>query len=147
MQDRLGPQRAAFLDWLVRHAGKPCLWAHKGPDIFDCSGLVTAGLRAIGVRRFDPNFTNTDKLWAELPETPTPHPGDLVFYGGLKPHDVEHVMVWWGDGRVYGACGATQRILTLQEALATGARVRFRKLRYRKDLRGFRRSPLDEGTV
>lgn len=138
-----GPQRSNFLTWLQTQAGKPSLWAEKGPHAFDCSGLVTAGFQAAGVQRFDPKFTNTDKLWNELPETAHPQLGDLVFYGGSKPNDVSHVMVWWGGGRVYGACGATPKILTIQAAIQGNHRVRTRDSKYRPDFRGFRASPLD----
>lgn len=139
-------KRLQFLDWLHQQKGKVSLWAQKGPELFDCSGLVTRGFRECGISTFDPLFTNTDKLWNTLPNTDKPQPGDLVFYGGKGPKDVEHVMVFWGDGRVYGACGATSRILTLEEAHKAEARVRFRKPGYRRDFRGYRRSPLDEVT-
>lgn len=137
-------RRRAFLDWLLKQSGKPVLWAQKGPDVFDCSGLVTRGFAEVGVPGLDPNFTNTDKLWAWLPPTDKPERGDLVFYGGTKPNDVEHVMIYWGEGWVFGACGATSKITTIQEARIAGARVRSRKLGYRSDFRGFRVSPLDE---
>lgn len=137
-------RRDEFLEWLFKQSGKPALWAKKGPDVFDCSGLVTRGFVEVGVPGLDPNLTNTDKLWAWLPETDSPQRGDLVFYGGKKPNDVEHVMVWWGDGLVFGACGATSKITKLPEAIRAGARVRVRPLGYRNDFRGFRVSPLDE---
>jgi hypothetical protein len=57
------------------------------------------------------------------------------------------VMIWHGDGKVFGACGASSKILTIQEALRQRARVRIRPLNYRPDLRGNRRSPFDEGGV
>lgn len=138
-------KRLAFLDWLLQQENKTALWAQKGPDLFDCSGLVTRGYVECGVTTsFIPNFTNTDKLWNSLPSTDKPRPGDLVFYGGERPNDVSHVMVWWGDGRVYGACGATPKIDSAKEAVAANAKVRFRKPGYRNDFRGYRRSPLDD---
>jgi cell wall-associated NlpC family hydrolase len=139
----IGPQRLAFLSWLERQDGKTSLWAKKGPDLFDCSGLVTVGYEKAGVPMFNPLMTNTDTLWGKLPSIAIPSPGDLVLYGGSALSDVEHVMVWWGDGIVFGACGATSRILNREEAERAGARVRMRALSYRRDFRGFRRSPLD----
>lgn len=147
MDLRKEEQRLAFLDWLLRQERKTALWAAKGPELFDCSGLVTVGYELVGVKGFPPALTNTDRLWNALPSMDKPRPGDLVFYGGEHPRDVSHVMVWWGDGRVYGACGATSRIETEKEAVAVGARVRFRKPGYRPDFRGYRRSPFDEETV
>lgn len=139
----LGQQRLDFLSWLRAQEGKTSLWGAKGPDLFDCSGLMTCGFSAAGSPMFSPKMTNTDKLWALLPEIELPSPGDLVFYGGKAVADVEHVMAWWGDGCVFGACGATSRITTVAEAQRAQAHVRMRTLRYRKDFRGFRRSPLD----
>lgn len=139
----IGPQRRAFLAWLQKQEGKTSLWAAKGPEVFDCSGLVTCGYQAAGAPMFDPKFTNTDKLWSVLPSLELPSPGDLVLYGGSGLSDVDHVMAWWGDGFVFGACGATSKILTREAAVAGGHRVRMRALHYRRDFRGFRRSPLD----
>lgn len=133
-------QRRRFLDWLLEQEGRTCLWASKGPLVFDCSGLVTCGYLAVGQPDWRQTH-NTDGLWNDLQPTQSPEPGDLVLYGGTKPKDVEHVMVWWGDGRVFGACGASASVPTLELAKMKGAMVRFRQLCYRSDLRGFRRSP------
>ena len=136
-------KRLAFIDWLLRQEKKVALWGQKGPEMFDCSGLVTRGFVEIGLTTaFIPNFTNAAKLWSNLPATDKPKPGDLAFYG--DEHRIKHVMVVWGDGRVYGACGATPEITTRAKAIEEGAMVRFRKPGYRKDFRGYRRSPLDE---
>jgi cell wall-associated NlpC family hydrolase len=139
----MSTKRIAFLGWLLRQSGKVALWGQKGPDLFDCSGLVTRGYVEVGVDCFDPLFTNTDKLWKELEPVEAPAPGDLVFYGGERPDDVEHVMVFWGGGLVLGACGATPKIRTAQMAREKGARVRLRRLHYMPRLRGYRRSPFE----
>ncbi len=137
-------QRIAFIEWLIKQEDKTCLWAKKGPDMFDCSGLVVCGYEAVGQHRFNSGLTNTDRLWNGLKVTGCPEQGDLVFYGGTGPFDVSHVMVWWGDGRVYGACGATPKITDSELARRKGCRVKFREhSKYRQgDFRGFRKSPL-----
>ncbi len=139
----IGTQRRAFLSWLEKQDGKTSLWGAKGKELFDCSGLVTCGYEAAGNTKFIPALTNTDKLWNGLPYVELPVPGDLVLYGIGKADDVSHVMVWWGDGTVFGACGATSKITSAEESAEKGHRVRLQKLRYRNDFRGFRRSPLD----
>ena len=138
-------KRLAFLDWLLLQENHPALWGAKGPFAFDCSGLVTCGYVHVGLKDWRQTH-NTDRLWAELEPTSNPIPGDLVLYGGTRPDDVQHVMVWWGDGRVYGACGATSAITTLHDAVRAQARVRFRRLHYRTDLRGYRHSPFETAT-
>lgn len=137
--------RIAFLAWLQAQEGKPYVWGGKGMAAFDCSGLVTAGFQAVGVPGwgdFERLHVYSAALWKNLPDVETPLPGDLAFYGA--PH-IRHVMVWWGDGRVLGACGGGSTTTTVEEAARRRARVQFRPTHlYRPDFRGFRVSPLDE---
>jgi cell wall-associated NlpC family hydrolase len=135
-------KRIAFLAWLKDQESKPYLWGQKGPDGFDCSGLVTAGLHAIG----GPDWRQTHgsaRLHAELPATNAPKPGDLVFYGAT-PKQVDHVMVWMGDGTVFGASGGGSNCTTVQAAMALGACVHSKgDVHYRRDCVGFASAPLD----
>lgn len=65
-------------------------------DVYDCSGLVTAGLYDSTGGRIDRRATwNAHKLMRNCAMVKTPESGDLCFYGpsmGL----VTHVMVWIG---------------------------------------------------
>jgi hypothetical protein len=133
-------ERIRLHDWLLEQLGKPYLWAAKGMDAFDCSGLATCGLLAMGCPDWRQTH-NSSKLWAVLPPTREPMPMDLSFYG--PPGLVTHVMFVWGDGRVYGACGGGRLTTTLAIAHVVGAKVRFRsRVDYRPDHKGFRRIPL-----
>lgn len=139
------------LDFLARAAGlegSPYLWAAKGRRVgwvggrevlaFDCSGLVTHCLLEVGGPDLRA-FHNCQRLWDELPPVETPLPGDLAFYSRTPDGRISHVMVTWGDGRVFGACGGDESTTTLQAASSRGARVRFRKSHlYRTVFRGFR---------
>jgi cell wall-associated NlpC family hydrolase len=40
----------AVVNYALRQQGKPYRWASAGPDAFDCSGLLVASYRQIGVR-------------------------------------------------------------------------------------------------
>ncbi len=92
----------------------------------------------------------TVRAWEELPETSTPVPGDLAFYGGgNNGHPVSHVMVvllteWAAGvpgGLCFGACGGDSSVTTYSEAVRRDAKVRVRQsIRYRKpdDFRGYR---------
>lgn len=129
-------RRLIFLDAALRLEGQPYLWCGKGPTAFDCSGLATWCLRAAGGPDWRTTH-NAQRLWDGLPGVPKPAPGDLVFYGRLDR--VVHVMVWWGDGRVFGACGGDRGTTSLELAAARGARVRFRRsAEYRVDVLGYR---------
>lgn len=137
----------AFVWWCLEQLGAPVLWAAKGPDVFDCSGLVTAALRACGWKDWTTTH-NTDRLWAELERPPFPAVGDLAFWwssveGAQERGDVEHVAVLLPNGWVLTADGASSRIRDLAEAKRTGARVRVRdSVTYRPRFAGYRANPL-----
>lgn len=148
--------RERFVDWCRAQLGKPTLWGTKGPDAFDCSGLVTRGLYELTLnlppeQRIDWRGShNTDRLFAELaPVQGDPAPADLAFYRPEKPRDefdVEHVVVMLDGGLVITADGASSRIHTLEQAKEAHAIVRVRgDVSYRPRLAGFRRFPLTEG--
>ncbi len=133
------PRRTRLMEWATGQVGKLYRWGAKGPDNFDCSGLVTAGLLELGLPDWRMTH-NASRLFAELVPTDNPLPMDLVFYG--QPEHVSHVVFFYGDGRILGACGGNQGTTTNAVALATGAAVKFRKsVNYRPDCRGFRKLP------
>ena len=135
--------RLAFLDEILKKEGCPYIWAAKGPDKFDCSGLITWAIRECGGPDWRFSNGSSAHLFDKLKPTDDPEPGDLIFYG--PPHKVTHVMVYWGDGRCYGATGGDSTTVSVEMANRRGARVRFRaKVKYRPDFRGFRRLPIRE---
>jgi hypothetical protein len=144
--------RAAFLQAVEKRLGFPVLWGQKGPDAFDCSGLVTRSLLDVG----GPDLTqlenaqalhdHTRALGAEPSDIQLP--GDLVFYGlyeavapspeNLAPEPrlhVIHVAICDEFGGVVSADGATSAIKSLSVALANPAnRVRrHNTIRFRRD--------------
>lgn len=142
----LDRERLDFVLEAIEHEGQPYVWGAKGPDRFDCSGLVTYCLWRATHGRLDWREThNADRLYRELQalgpdEQPTA--GDLVFYG--SPDAVNHVMVWMGGDRVYGASGGNHHTTSPEIAAKTGARVKYRSpVEYRPDFVGIRRAPVD----
>jgi len=72
--------------------GCPYVWAGKGPDVFDCSGLtrwcyLQAGFRDIGASDYYQYQTATARL--PLSEA---RPGDVLWWSG-------HVAIYIGDGK------------------------------------------------
>jgi cell wall-associated NlpC family hydrolase len=139
--------RVRFLAAVKAKLDYPVVWAAKGPDAFDCSGLVTACLLEVGgrdLRHIDNAQALHDKT-RELGMGPTekPLPADLVFYGiQQKMQDMSelkvsiiHVAIVDEFGGVISADGATSRITSLKQAMANPAnRVRRHPLiRYRTD--------------
>lgn len=134
--------RAAFLALAHDQLGKPYIWNADGPDYFDCSGLVKFLLHEQRICDWRATHRAQD-IFNVLPPTEYALPGDFVFYGSSPKH-VDHVMIYWGDGRVLGASGGNHHITTVQLAREKDAMVRFRKSRdYRPDFIGYRVAPLD----
>lgn len=119
---------ARALALAITQDGKPYLWARKGPDAFDCSGLVSWSIHAAG----GPDlrwYYNAQRLWDELePTRPQPRVICLALYGYAVNggEHVDHVMWCTGDGRVFGACGGGRHTTSLEIASKEGAKVRFR---------------------
>ncbi len=150
--------RDRYIHWALAQLGRVTLWGAKGEGrlmpngylepAFDCSGLVTCGYRHVGPVNWTQTH-NTDRLWAELPEVLEPEPGDLAFYGGTSPTDVEHVAIVLAGGHVICASGATSKETSIKLAWdnPTHRVLVFNCVDYRRkrDFRGYRRStPLIE---
>lgn len=109
--------RTRFCSLALEQLGKPVLWAAKGPDAYDCSGLVTATLLLAG----GPDLRHLDNAQRLFDETPAlsgalPLPGDLVFYGP-SALQVEHVAILLAGGKVLSADGAQPSVSTIEQAL------------------------------
>lgn len=110
--------RQHFVECVESLLGMPVLWSSKGPESYDCSGLVTACLRKVGGQdlRYTHNAQALYEATRELVFGELPLAGDLCFYG----HDaksIEHVAVYMADGGVISADGATSRITSLKASL------------------------------
>lgn len=92
---------------VVRYAyaqlGKPYAWAKDGPNSFDCSGLVLAAYRSVGVSL--PH--NARMQWGVVRHISRAslEPGDLVFYESLG-----HVAIYIGGGQVIHAPTFGERV-------------------------------------
>lgn len=139
-------QRERFVEWALSQLGKPVLWGAKGPLVFDCSGLVTYGWKQVGLPDHREDWSALKMLTQLTPLTAMDEalPGDICGYGiRTSPH--RHVAIYLESGGVISASGASQGILTLDDAFKHGARVRrFKSYRYRDDFLGFWRAPFDD---
>lgn len=136
---------------LLAHAlaqeGKPYRWNGKGPQHFDCSGLITYAIKLAGGPDLRATH-NAHRLWTELEPLEALLPGDIALacYGYRRTVDnairCTHIMLAVGDGRVFGACGGGKQTLTDADAARDNAFVRFRRrVHYRDpdDFIGFRK--------
>ena len=75
--------------------GKPYVYGATGPNSYDCSGLVQAAYKAVGVNL--PRTTYQMLLVGKTVSKANLQPGDLVF------PDAGHVQLYVGDGKVIEA--------------------------------------------
>lgn len=141
-EPEMAVKRLTFLKCAFRHVHTPYIWGGKTPDRgLDCSGLVTLSYYEAG----GPDWRetkNSDTFWNGLEpvEEGLLVPGDLVFYGGTGPNDVDHVAIWVNNlGLILEASGGDHTTLSIAEAMRRHAEVRVSYFGDRKDLRGFRR--------
>lgn len=93
-----GGKAAQVVQFALAQVGKTYRAARTGPDSYDCSGLVLAAYRKIGV-----SLTHYSK--AQFDQTKhisvsELRPGDLVFYFGRGAH---HVAIYVGNGKMVSA--------------------------------------------
>ncbi len=85
------------VQFCVNQLGKPYVWGGKGPNGFDCSGLVEAAYNSVGVPvQFGPGSSGTTEMWnSAMAKVPAGisnlRPGDLVFFAGGDPPFPGHV--------------------------------------------------------
>ncbi len=79
----------------LNQVGKRYVWGAKGPNQFDCSGLVQWAYAQIGIRI----PTGTANQWPGLPVVTLAQakPGDLVFFDTLGAGRITHVGMLAGD--------------------------------------------------
>ena len=105
-KDVIPDETVEFLNAVVAKEGTPYVWGASGPGSFDCSGLVSYGLRECKAAGAGFRWTSYDFV-TQLREIPfeEARPGDLVWKHG-------HIAIYIDEGTVF-------------EAPYTGARVRF----------------------
>ncbi|GIG70719.1 C40 family peptidase [Phytomonospora endophytica] len=100
-----GPKAIKAAQWALKQLGKPYQWSEEGPNSFDCSGLMWAAYRSVGISL--PRIANDQ--YHQTSDEPIGVeyllPGDLIFYGD-RPGDwtsVYHVGMYIGDGKMVQA--------------------------------------------
>ncbi len=101
-------QRLKAVEFAKRQvlAKKPYVWGAEGPNSFDCSGLVYAAFKSVGL-----GWPNWDRLNASLYYTYTKQipiaemqPGDFIFYSYKGTQStIHHMSMYAGDGMMWEA--------------------------------------------
>jgi cell wall-associated NlpC family hydrolase len=112
------PRAAQALQFALRQIGKPYEWSEEGPGTFDCSGLMWAAYRSVGVSldrvSRDQYLQTRDKVVDRYSLLP----GDLIFFSYSNSwQGIHHVAMYAGNGMMV-------------EAPRTGLDVRLTKVRW-----------------
>ncbi|CUU57269.1 Cell wall-associated hydrolase, NlpC family [Parafrankia irregularis] len=94
------------IDFMWSQIGKPYVWGATGPGAWDCSSLVQAAYREIGVSL--PRVTTEQVAYGPRVSGVEPQPGDLLFIPGSDGTAIApgHVGMYVGNGQVIAAKGA-----------------------------------------
>jgi cell wall-associated NlpC family hydrolase len=107
----LANARSRFVRMELRRAraqkGKPYRWGAKGPNAFDCSGLVNYVLKGVGVNKIPRTSSGLSKKMRRVSKSQRKW-GDLVFFsdGGR----VYHVGIYAGKGMIWDAPGSGRSV-------------------------------------
>lgn len=92
-----------FIDAAKAHTGKTYLFGAKGPDKFDCSGLITFALAAVGVAFPHGSFNQIAATTALPVEEAITTAGALLYRPG-------HIAISLGDGTTFEARNPDHKI-------------------------------------
>ena len=88
------------VEFAKAQVGKPYRFAAAGPDAYDCSGLVLAAYRQIGVNLPHSSLLQSTKGSAVDWRVEDIRPGDLVFtFSSLNPTQISHVGIAISDSQ------------------------------------------------
>ncbi|WP_447894931.1 C40 family peptidase [Vreelandella sp. GE22] len=100
-------ERALILSHAQQAIGTPYRFGGNSPKGLDCSGLVEMTYRAAGLRV----PRTADAQYRALPNTETPRPGDLLFFGsGSK---ATHVGIYRGNRQMIHAPGSGRHVVSV----------------------------------
>lgn len=105
------PEQTRVVNEAKKHLGKPYVWGGKGPDSFDCSGLVQYVFKqALGIV-LPPSTVLQETHGKEVSLTEL-LPGDILFYGtrGQTYHDAIYI----GNGVMIHAPKPGETVTTLE---------------------------------
>jgi peptidoglycan DL-endopeptidase CwlO len=93
---------AEIITYALAQLGKPYIWGGTGPAGFDCSGLIYAAYRSVGITLPRTTFAMWDLAAPHIQEGQE-EPGDLVFFNtgpGSSPDHPGHVGLVIGRGQM-----------------------------------------------
>lgn len=97
------PYAAKAIEYARSKFGRPYVWGAKGPEEFDCSGLVQAAYEHAGLAL--PGYSGDQYNAGKHVPVSEAQPGDLIFWADAKgnPEAIHHVAIYVGNGEVIQA--------------------------------------------
>ena len=96
-----------------KQVGKPYVLGAKGPDKYDCSGLVYYCLRQVDVytRRLNASGFSKTSSWTKISSLSDVKRGDLLFFRSDSSSSVGHVGIYVGSGEMIDASSANGKVV------------------------------------
>lgn len=101
--ERQMPRVEIAIAFALAQVGKPYRWAQAGPYGFDCSGLVLAAFKQIGLDL--PHYTGTMIGYGVRVTRSDLRRGDIIFPSS------HHVVIYLGDGMQVAASSGSHRVV------------------------------------
>ncbi|MBP0458677.1 C40 family peptidase [Streptomyces montanisoli] len=90
---------AAIVSFVESHIGDAYVMGSTGPNAFDCSGLVQAAYRTVGVDL--PRVSQSQSTAGTQVSLSNVQPGDILYWGSAG--NAYHVAIYVGNGKFVGA--------------------------------------------
>lgn len=95
-------QGGALLNWALSKRGYPYIWGGVGPNGYDCSGLIYAGMLQMG-RRI-PRVASGQYIGLQKVPFSQKRPGDLIFFSSNgTASGIYHVGIYYGGEQILHA--------------------------------------------
>lgn len=96
-----------------KQIGKPYILGAKGPNTYDCSGLVYYCLRQAGVytRRLNAAGFSRTGSWEKISSMSALKRGDLIFFRSDGSSSVGHVGIYIGSGTMIDASSSNGKVM------------------------------------
>jgi cell wall-associated NlpC family hydrolase len=98
------PTAIAALTFALAQRGKPYEWGAEGPNSYDCSGLMWASYRSVGITL--PRVARDQQMALVRVSPDEMLPGDLIFFNPTSrtdPSTVSHVGMYYGGNMMIEA--------------------------------------------
>lgn len=112
-KDRLEEKISSFIKVAKSKIGCEYILGDRGPDTFDCSGLLHYCLNksGISVRRLNAAGYSAKSSWKEIEDIDDLEKGDLIFFRSDESSRVSHCGIYIGSGTMIDASSTNGKVV------------------------------------